>query len=60
MNEDTQDLEQAIIEQLKQVIDPETGVDVWRMRLGRESDMMRCYALASQKCIAPLRTKIEV
>ena len=33
MNEDTQDLEQAIIEQLKQVMDPETGVDVWRMRL---------------------------
>jgi metal-sulfur cluster biosynthetic enzyme len=33
INEDTQDLEQAIIEQLQRVIDPETGVDVWRMRL---------------------------
>lgn len=28
-----QDLEQAIIEQLQTVIDPETGADVWRMRL---------------------------
>jgi metal-sulfur cluster biosynthetic enzyme len=26
-------LELAIIEQLKKVIDPETGADVWRMRL---------------------------
>ena len=33
MSENTQALEQAIIDQLKQVIDPETGVDVWRMRL---------------------------
>jgi metal-sulfur cluster biosynthetic enzyme len=30
LNEDTQDLEQAIIEQLQTVIDPETGADVWR------------------------------
>lgn len=28
-----QDLEQAIIKQLQTVIDPETGADVWRMRL---------------------------
>jgi metal-sulfur cluster biosynthetic enzyme len=28
-----QDLEQPIIEQLQTVIDPETGADVWRMRL---------------------------
>ena len=28
-----QNLEQAIIEQLQTVIDPETGADVWRMRL---------------------------
>ena len=27
------DLEQAVIERLKQVIDPETGADVMRMRL---------------------------
>jgi hypothetical protein len=27
------ELEQAIIERLRQVIDPETGVDVMRMRL---------------------------
>jgi metal-sulfur cluster biosynthetic enzyme len=33
MNENTQALELAIIEQLKKVIDPETGADVWRMRL---------------------------
>jgi len=33
MNENTRALEQAIIEQLKKVIDPETGADVWRMRL---------------------------
>jgi metal-sulfur cluster biosynthetic enzyme len=33
MNENTQVLEQAIIEQLQTVIDPETGADVWRMRL---------------------------
>lgn len=33
MNLHPQSLEQAIIEQLKQVIDPETQADVWRMRL---------------------------
>ncbi len=33
MNENVQGLKQAIIEQLKEVIDPETGTDVWRMRL---------------------------
>jgi metal-sulfur cluster biosynthetic enzyme len=33
MNENTEALEQAIIEQLQKVIDPETGADVWRMRL---------------------------
>ena len=33
MNENTQALELAIIEQLQKVIDPETGADVWRMRL---------------------------
>ena len=33
MNESTEALEQAIIEQLQKVIDPETGADVWRMRL---------------------------
>lgn len=33
MNENTKALEQAVVEQLKQVIDPETGADVWRMRL---------------------------
>ncbi|MEJ2556599.1 MAG: iron-sulfur cluster assembly protein [Anaerolineae bacterium] len=33
MNESKQDLEQAIAEQLQKVIDPETGADVWRMRL---------------------------
>ena len=26
-------MEEAIVKQLKQVIDPETGADVWRMRL---------------------------
>jgi metal-sulfur cluster biosynthetic enzyme len=33
MNESEQALERAIAEQLKKVIDPETGADVWRMRL---------------------------
>ncbi len=33
MDENVQDLKQAIIEQLQEVIDPETGADVWRMRL---------------------------
>jgi metal-sulfur cluster biosynthetic enzyme len=33
MNESKQELEQAIAEQLQKVIDPETGADVWRMRL---------------------------
>jgi metal-sulfur cluster biosynthetic enzyme len=33
MNENTRALEQAIIKQLQKVIDPETGADVWRMRL---------------------------
>lgn len=33
MNEYAQALEQAIIKQLQRVIDPETGADVWRMRL---------------------------
>lgn len=33
MNENTQALKQAIIKQLQTVIDPETGADVWRMRL---------------------------
>ncbi len=33
MNESKQALERAIAEQLKKVIDPETGADVWRMRL---------------------------
>ena len=33
MNENAQDLEQAIIKKLAEVIDPETGADVWRMRL---------------------------
>ena len=33
MNGNMQDLEQTIIEQLQKVIDPETGADVWRMRL---------------------------
>jgi len=33
MSQPTQSIEQAIIEQLQQVIDPETGADVWRMRL---------------------------
>jgi metal-sulfur cluster biosynthetic enzyme len=28
-----QAIEQAIIEQLQKVIDPETGADVWRMRM---------------------------
>jgi metal-sulfur cluster biosynthetic enzyme len=32
-DKDMQDLEQAIIEQLQRVIDPETGADVWRMRM---------------------------
>ena len=32
-DKDKQDLKQAIIEQLGTVIDPETGADVWRMRL---------------------------
>jgi metal-sulfur cluster biosynthetic enzyme len=31
--ENSQALEQTIIEQLQTVIDPETGADVWRMRL---------------------------
>jgi len=33
MSESTQNIEQAIVEQLQKVIDPETGADVWRMRL---------------------------
>ena len=33
MSEDTKVIEEAVIAQLKQVIDPETGADVWRMRL---------------------------
>jgi len=33
MDENVQGLIQAIIEQLQEVIDPETGADVWRMRL---------------------------
>ena len=33
MDKSTQDIRQAIIEQLAEVIDPETGADVWRMRL---------------------------
>jgi metal-sulfur cluster biosynthetic enzyme len=33
MNESKQALERAIAEQLQKVIDPETGADVWRMRL---------------------------
>jgi ATP-binding protein involved in chromosome partitioning len=33
MNEHTQALKKAIIDQLQTVIDPETGADVWRMRL---------------------------
>jgi metal-sulfur cluster biosynthetic enzyme len=33
MSEPTQAIEQAIIEQLQRVIDPETGADVWRMRM---------------------------
>jgi metal-sulfur cluster biosynthetic enzyme len=33
MSEPTQAIEQAIIEQLQKVIDPETGADVWHMRM---------------------------
>ena len=33
MSENTKAVEEAVVEQLKQVIDPETGADVWRMRL---------------------------
>jgi metal-sulfur cluster biosynthetic enzyme len=33
MSGPTQGIEQAIIEQLQKVIDPETGADVWRMRM---------------------------
>jgi metal-sulfur cluster biosynthetic enzyme len=33
MSEDTKAIEEAVIAQLKQVIDLETGADVWRMRL---------------------------
>lgn len=33
MDENMRALEQAIIGQLKNVIDPETGADVWHMRL---------------------------
>jgi metal-sulfur cluster biosynthetic enzyme len=33
MSEPTQAIEQAIVEQLQKVIDPETGADVWRMRM---------------------------
>jgi metal-sulfur cluster biosynthetic enzyme len=33
MNQNMRDLEQAVIAKLTEVIDPETGVDVWRMRL---------------------------
>jgi metal-sulfur cluster biosynthetic enzyme len=33
MSEPMQAIEQAIIEQLQKVIDPETGADVWRMRM---------------------------
>ena len=38
-DKDKQDLEQAIIEQLGTVIDPETGADVWRMRLIENLDV---------------------
>ena len=33
VSESTQVLEQTIIKQLQKVIDPETGANVWRMRL---------------------------
>jgi metal-sulfur cluster biosynthetic enzyme len=33
MSDPLQTIEQAIVEQLQKVIDPETGADVWRMRL---------------------------
>jgi metal-sulfur cluster biosynthetic enzyme len=33
MSEPTQGIEQAVVEQLQKVIDPETGADVWRMRM---------------------------
>ncbi len=33
MESDTRQLRQRIIERLQGVIDPETGADVWRMRL---------------------------
>jgi metal-sulfur cluster biosynthetic enzyme len=33
MSEPAQAIEQAIIDQLQKVIDPETGADVWRMRM---------------------------
>lgn len=33
MSKDIQAIQKEIIEELQEVIDPETGVDVWRMRL---------------------------
>ena len=39
MNQNTRDLEQAIITKLAEVIDPETGVNVWRMRLVENLDV---------------------
>jgi metal-sulfur cluster biosynthetic enzyme len=56
MSEPLQSLEQAIVERLQQVIDPETGADVWRMRLVTdlqvdESGQVRyCFRPSSPIC----------
>lgn len=46
MKDNTQALEQAIIEQLQKVIDPETGADVWRMRLVEDLTVDPCGRVA--------------
>ncbi|GAB4530124.1 MAG: hypothetical protein Kow0063_07910 [Anaerolineae bacterium] len=56
MSESTQNIEQAIIEQLQKVIDPETGADVWRMRLvthlrvDEEGHVSYCFRPSSPLC----------
>jgi metal-sulfur cluster biosynthetic enzyme len=39
MSEPRQAIEQAVVEQLQRVIDPETGADVWRMRMVEDLDV---------------------
>jgi metal-sulfur cluster biosynthetic enzyme len=68
VNENTEALEQAIIEQLQKVVDPETGADVWRMRLvenltvGENGHVEYCFRPSSPLCpiAVPLAQKTAV